>query len=84
MYTYIQCCSIIFRNRNISGSIFGASEAAVLERAISRDKFKDERQLPDWMSTDPDQREKLRPVPIRKLLPSAPGSFTRSSASTKS
>ena len=56
----------------------------MLERAISRDKFKDERQLPDWMSTDPDQREKLRPVPIRKLLPSAPGSFTRSSASTKS
>ena len=56
------------------GSIFGSSEMAVLERAMSRDKFKELRQLPDWTSCDPEQREHLRVVPTRKLLPAAPTS----------
>ena len=41
---------------------------------MARDKFKELRQLPDWTSCDPEQREQLRVVPTRKLLPAAPSS----------
>ena len=47
------------------------------ERAVTKDKFKELKQLPDWMSSDLEQREHLRTVPTRKLLPSVPGSLTR-------
>ena len=64
------------------GSIFGSSEVAVLERAVSRERFKEMNQrLPDWSSCDPDQHEQLHPVPTRKLLPSAPASHYKSSKS---
>ena len=63
-----------------SGSIFGVSEVAVLERAIPRDKFLQTKKLPDWTSCDPDQRECFRVVPTRKLLPSLPASLRQSQA----
>ena len=64
------------------GSIFGSSEVAVMERAVHRDKFKELKQLPDWMSCDPEQREQLRVVSTRKMLPSAPGgSFAKTATS---
>lgn len=56
-----------------TGSIFGSSEVAVLERAVSKEKFKEMHScLPDWSSCDPAQHEQLRAVPVRKLLPAAP------------
>lgn len=58
----------------LGGSIFGSSEVAVLERAVTRDTFRELAQLPDWTSCDPEQREQLRAVPTRKLLPAAPSS----------
>lgn len=64
---------------HFSASIFGASEHAVLERAVTRERYREHKQLPEWMSCDPDQREQLRPVPTRKLLPSAPGSIRTAS-----
>ena len=60
----------------VAGSIFGSSETAVLERSVSRDYFKEHRKLPDWTSADPDDWERLRAIPTRKLLPSSPSSFT--------
>lgn len=65
-----------------TGSIFGCSEVAVLERAVTKEKFKEMNQrLPDWSSCDPEQHELLRPVPTRKLLPAAPTSLYKSSKS---
>ena len=53
-----------------------------MERAITRDRFKETKQLPNWTSCDPTQREQLRLVPTRKLLPSAPASsYSRSTLS---
>ena len=67
------------------GSIFGSSEVAVLERAMSKDKFKElHNRLPDWSSCDPEQQEQLRPVPVRKLLPAAPMLKTSKSVLHKS
>jgi actin-related protein 10 len=66
----------------VGGSIFGCSEIAVLERAVSKDRFKEMNQhLPDWSSCDPNQQEGLRPLPIRKLLPAAPTSLFKSNKS---
>lgn len=58
-------------------SIFGSSETAMQERAVTKEKFKELKKLPDWLSSDPEQREHLRTVPMRKLLPSVPGGLTR-------
>ena len=64
------------------GSIFGNSEVAVLERAVTRERFKEMNQrLPDWTSCNTDQHEQLRPVPTRKLLPAAPSSLYKPSSS---
>jgi len=54
----------------------------VLERAITKDKFKELGQLPDWTSCDPEQREQLRIVPTRKLLPAAPSSLVKQTSKT--
>lgn len=68
-----------------TGCIFGSSEVAVMERAITKDRFKETKQLPNWTSCDPTQREHLRVVPTRKLLPSAPtSSYSRASLSIHS
>jgi len=68
---------------DFSGSIFGSSEVAVLERAMTRDRFKEHRQLPDWTSCDPEQREQLRLLPTRKLLPAAPTIITKQTSGSK-
>lgn len=69
----------------LGGCIFGSSEVAVMERAITKDRFKETKQLPNWTSCDPTQREHLRVVPTRKLLPSAPtSSYSRASIATQS
>jgi actin-related protein 10 len=69
----------------LGGSIFGTSEVAVLERAVSKEKFREMNQrLPDWTSCDPEQHERLRPVPTRKLLPAAPSSLYKSTTKTQS
>jgi hypothetical protein len=58
---------------------------AVLERAVSKEKFREMNQrLPDWTSCDPEQHERLRPVPTRKLLPAAPSSLYKSTTKTQS
>ncbi|XP_064403318.1 actin-related protein 10-like [Halichondria panicea] len=62
-------------------SIFGSSEIAMMERAITKDKFKELKQLPEWMSCDPEQQEQLKTVSLRKMLPSAPSALTRRMAS---
>jgi len=56
------------------GSIFGASEVAVLERAVSKEKFVKTKKLPDWTSCNPEEQEHFRSMPSRKLLPSVPPS----------
>ena len=66
----------------LTGCIFGSSEIAVMERAVTRDRFRETKQLPNWTSCDPNQREHLRVVPTRKLLPSAP-TYSRSSVSAQ-
>ena len=68
-----------------AGSIFGNSEVAVLERAVSKERFFKEmnKRLPDWTSCDPEQHEQLRPVPTRKLLPAAPSSLYKTSTKTQ-
>jgi actin-related protein 10 len=64
----------------VGGSIFGSSEVAVLERAVTKERFREMSQrLPDWSSCDPDQHEQLRAVPTRKLLPAAPSSLYKTS-----
>ena len=65
------------------GSIFGSSEVAVLERAVPRDKFKETKKLPEWVSCDSDQREHLRSLPARKLLPSIPPSMRHTHSPSK-
>jgi len=37
-------------------------ETAVLERAVSREKFAESGKLPDWLSPDPALREGLRVI----------------------
>ncbi len=58
-------------------SIFGSSEMAMMERAVTKDKFKELKKLPEWMSCDPEQQEQLKTVSLRKMLPSAPSALTR-------
>ncbi len=69
----------LFHNSSFSfvASIFGSSEIAMMERAITKDKFKELKQLPEWMSCDPEQQEQLKTVSLRKMLPSAPSALTR-------
>ena len=52
-----------------SGSVFGSQEKAVLERAVTPESFQENKQLPDWMSPDPKQREELHlSLPGKKTL----------------
>ena len=68
-----------------TGSIFGSQEKAVLERAVTMDSFLETSQLPDWMSCDPDQREKLHlSLPVKKSTTlSAGGSPRRTTSSSQ-
>ena len=75
----------VMGNFLLIGCIFGCSDVAVMERAVTRDRFKETKILPNWTSCDPSQREHLRVVPTRKLLPSAPTPvYSRSTVSTQS
>ena len=73
----------------IAASIFGSQEKAVLERAVTMDRFLETNQLPDWMLCDPAQREELHtsvplkksavsPAPTRRTQERSPGSVASS------
>ena len=63
----------------LKGSIFGALEIAVLERAVTREVFAESGRLPDWLSPDPTLREEKRPIKKGSSTPILP----RHSATTK-
>ena len=52
-----------------AASLLGACETSLLERSVSREDFKENPVLPDWMSSDPQDWECLRTVPVRKAPP---------------
>ncbi|XP_065920591.1 actin-related protein 10-like [Dysidea avara] len=63
----------------LGGSIFGMLETAVLERAVTRERYADSGRLPDWLSPEPSLREELHAVKRGSSTPT----MARHSAATR-